>query len=281
MTVADNAVELYLSDAEFAQIASVVEAHFGISLPAEKRLLVSRRLRGPLVRAGFGDYASWARANLAGTPSAETLRLLADALTTNHTYFWREFEHFVHFRDAVLPERIAAHQSDKDLRVWCAAAATGEEPYQLAMIVRDALGTNPDWKGGVLATDLSEKALATARAGTYPADRLEGLPEAWRNKYVRLRPDGSGTMDPSLKADVTYRRLNLLQDRWNFRRPFDVIFCRNVLIYFEPPIRERVVTNLIQWLLPGGTLYVGHSEALPRKWGLRPLGPGMWRKERA
>jgi chemotaxis protein methyltransferase CheR len=131
----------------------------------------------------------------------------------------------------------------------------------------------------VLATDVSAKALAFARAGRYPADRLAALPEPWRRKYVQVGSDGAGTMSATIKSDVTFRRLNLLNEPWRFRREFDVIFCRNVLIYFDPPVKDQVVSGLVRWLAPGGTLYVGHAEALPaRRWPITSQGPGIWRK---
>lgn len=269
--------ELALTEADFARVSSLAERLFGISLPPDKRLLVARRLRGPVQRAGYGDFASWAAAHLREPLSPGVVSQLADVLTTNHTYFWREPEHFVNFRDHTLPERIRAHQQDRDLRVWCAASATGEEPYQIAMILRDTL-VDGRWTAGLLATDLSGKALQSARDGEYSADRLASLPKAWREKYVDVHPDGSGTMSPKLKQDITFRRLNLLHQPWRFRVRFDVIFCRNVLIYFEGPVRDRVVTGLVEWLAPGGVLYVGHAEALPRKWPLSSLGPGIWRR---
>lgn len=270
--------ELEMSDSDYGVFAAFVERHLGIQLPPEKRALVARRMRAVVGRSGQGSFHRWVKAALS-SPSSELLSELADALTTNHTHFWREPEHLEHLRDCALPERMATNERSRDLRVWCAAAATGEEPYQLAMILRDALSASSGWKGGLLATDISEKALATARAGIYPADRLSGLPEPWLRRYVSRSADGSGVMAPALRNDITFRRLNLLGDSWPFRAPFDIIFCRNVLIYFDPPTRERTVGKLVRWLAPGGFLYVGHSESIPsQRWSLVSQGASIWKR---
>lgn len=269
-----------LSEAEFGLIAETVERHLGINLPPAKKAMVHQRLRTPLLRAGFGSWVEFTVRALREPLSPQTLGLLADALTTNHTAFWREPEHFEHFRDRVLPERIAARSREKDLRVWCAATATGEEPYQLAMILADAL-RGKGWRAGLLATDVSERALGIARAGRYPPERLSRLPPAWRSAYVRFGADGAGSMEASLKADITFRRLNLLNP-WPFRHPFDVIFCRNVLIYFESDLRHRVIGRLIDQLCVGGVLYVGHTESVSRgAFPIRALANGVWQKEAA
>ncbi|MEQ1502591.1 MAG: protein-glutamate O-methyltransferase CheR [Myxococcota bacterium] len=269
--------EVVLTDADFAALQALVERHLGIRMPAAKRALVSQRLRGPVARSGLGTWRAWADANLGRPPDAALLSVLADALTTNHTCFWREPEHFVVFRDRVLPEQLQAHARDKDLRVWCAAAATGEEPYQLAMLLRD--GVPSGWTAGLLATDISARALAFARVGRYDADRLASLPAAWRDRYVTVDPSGAGTIRAELRRDITFRRLNLLNPDWPFRLPFDVVFCRNVLIYFDPPVRDAVVDRLVERLRPGGVLFVGHAESLPtRRWPITSMGPGIWRR---
>lgn len=265
-----------LPEAAFRRIAEVVERHLGIRLPPEKRTMVEQRLRRPLERARHASWAAFAASLTEPIPVA-TMDLLANALTTNHTAFWREPEHFVHYRDEVLPERLEANARTRDLRVWCAAAATGEEPYQLAMIQQDAVPSG--WTAGLLATDVSERALATARAGRYAAERLARLPPAWRERYVE--PDGTGgVMAPQLRSQITFRRLNLLGP-WSFQRKFDVVFCRNVLIYFEAPVRDAIVRRLVDQLVVGGVLYVGHTENVRRDLApIAQLATGAWRKVR-
>ncbi|MEQ1571276.1 MAG: protein-glutamate O-methyltransferase CheR [Myxococcota bacterium] len=271
-----SALELSMTDAEYAAFGKVIEHHLGIRLPPEKRLLVERRMQSVVARSGCESYRAWAATHL-DRPTQRLWSDLADALTTNHTFFWREPGHFEHLRDVSLPERLAARRQERDLRVWCAASATGEEPYQLAMILRD--GVPADWRAGLLATDVSAKALDQARRGTYPADHLAALPEEWRRKYVQFDRTGAGTMSAPLKGDVTFRRLNLIRDTWPFRTQFDIVFCRNVLIYFDPPVRDRVVTGIVDLIAPGGYLYVGHAESLPAgKWPLTSVAPSVWRR---
>ncbi|MEZ4239836.1 MAG: protein-glutamate O-methyltransferase CheR [Myxococcota bacterium] len=274
---ATASLELKVDDRAFRRLASVVEQHLGIRLPDEKRPLVVRRMRSLVLSSGARDLGEWVDRHLQRAPTPALLSELADALTTNHTFFWREPDHFEHLRDHALRDRLAAKAQQRDLRVWCAAAATGEEPYQLAMILRD--GVPAGWQAGLLATDVSAKALQAARAGRYPADRLEGLPKPW-HRWVALDADGGhGTIRDELRRDVTFRRLNLVRDRWPFRAPFDIVFCRNVLIYFDPPVRDKVVGGIVSQLAVGGYLYVGHSESVPAgKWPLAGVASGVWRK---
>lgn len=266
-----------LPEAAFRRISEVVERHLGIRLPPEKRTMVEQRLRRPLEQAGHATWAAFAAGLTEPVPLA-TMDLLANALTTNHTAFWREPEHFVHYRDEVLPERLEAKARTRDLRVWCAAAATGEEPYQLAMIQQDAVP--PGWTAGLLATDISERALTTARAGRYSAERLGRLPPRWRERYVQADATG-GVMTPALRSQITFRRLNLLGP-WSFQGRFDVVFCRNVLIYFEAPVRDGIVRRLVDQLEVGGVLYVGHTENVRRDLApIAQLATGVWRKVRS
>jgi chemotaxis protein methyltransferase CheR len=272
---------LNLGDAEFRAIRELLHSGFGIALAAEKRALVAGRLQKVLRDRGGISFAEYYR-QVVEDASGRELSELINRLSTNHTFFNREKDHFEHFRQVALPEAMRRGQArgDKDLRVWCAASSTGEEPYMLAICLREVFGAaHRDWEVGLLATDISERALATARLGAYPADRMEGLPSHLREKYFRPRGAGFEAV-PDLKALITFRRFNLINPGYPFKRAFDAIFCRNVLIYFDPPTKEKVVASMARFLRPGGYLYLGHSETLGRETEhYRYVRPAVYRRK--
>ena len=269
---------LSIGDAEFRIISDLIQGQFGIQLPEAKRGLVEQRLRSLVRELGCDSFAEFCRTHMRGAPSREILSRMVDRISTNHTFFWRESEHFVHFRDTVLPELAQSRTSDRDLRLWCAAAATGEEPWTLAMLVTEALG-GEGWRAGVLATDISARALEIAEQGVYTAENIKGLPKALKDRWLVPLPNGGLSMHDKLRAEVTFRRLNLIGEDFPFRRPFDVVFCRNVMIYFDEPTRRDVVARIAKVTTSGGRLYIGHSETLGREdpnW--RFERPGVYRR---
>jgi chemotaxis protein methyltransferase CheR len=258
--------ELVLSEAEFAKIRELLHSGFGIKLSEEKRTLVMGRLQKLLREKGnigFGEYYNQVVSDRSGREMSE----LINRLSTNHTFFNREKAHFDDFLTASLPEAAerARRRGARDIRVWCAAASTGEEPYMLAMLMREFFGQDfKNWDLGLLATDISEKALAVAKDGVYSAERMRDLPVPLKERY--FRPHGSDfEAIPSLKQDLTYRRLNLINPEYPFKKMFEVIFCRNVMIYFDTPTKEAVVARMARHLVPGGHLFIGHAETLGRE----------------
>ena len=276
--------DMEISDADFARTSELVRRHFGIHLPEAKRAMVGSRLVRAVRASGCRSFGEYFQRHLQN-PDPETLSGLIDAISTNHTYFHREAEHFWLLRDRVLPElmKLPEVAAARDLRVWCAAASSGEEPYTLAMLIKGVTeGLQPAWRGGLLATDISDQALSKARAGVYPTEGTRKLPrELWSRWFVD-RPDGTSEVRPELRAEVTYRRLNLMNATFPFKAPFQVIFCRNVMIYFEDDTRRALVERLHHALIPGGYLFIGHAETLSGL-GARftPVQPGVYRKERA
>ncbi|RMH52918.1 MAG: chemotaxis protein CheR [Alphaproteobacteria bacterium] len=267
--------EIPLPDAAFRAIAARIHALTGIVLRDHKRQMVSTRLGRRLRALGLADYDSYLALLDGPQGAAETVELI-NALTTNLTSFFREAHHFADLRAAVIAPRIAARAGR--LRIWSAGCSTGEEPYSIQMTMLEAGALDRPWDYRLLATDLDSAVLARAEAGVYAADRLAGVPPALRAGAFRARPDGSFEVVPALKAAVRFRRLNLL-DPWPFRGPFDAIFCRNVLIYFDAATKAALVDRFAEMLTPDGTLYLGHSESLlgdhPR---LRPCGRTIYRR---
>jgi chemotaxis protein methyltransferase CheR len=271
-----------LGRAEFSDLQQFVHAHLGIHLNETKMSMVEQRLRPWVETLGFQTFRDFIdRALKKPTPAVMTE--LVNRITTNHTYFNRESEHFTYLSSVVLPEittRARSRPGKPTFRMWCAAASRGHEPYTLAMLQRKFWGPEYNsWDAGLLATDISEKALGTAIVGRYPDEEVQALPKDLREKYLRKVTEDEWEVAPELKRDVTYRKFNLNDASYPFRRPFDAIFCRNVLIYFDPPTKRDVVTKLAQVLEPKGYLFVGLAESLGREVGtLRAVQAGVYQK---
>jgi chemotaxis protein methyltransferase CheR len=271
-------------EADFRRIAALIHAATGIVLSERKKMLAYSRLAPLVRRSGLTSFGAFLDA-LAGDEA--TMTEVVAALTTNHTYFHREPHHFDHFESVVRPDLVRRAHSGAEARIWSAGCSTGEEIWTLMMVL---LG--PDRADGLklargkllaLASDISVHALAGARAATYPASALEALPEPLRRTWC-TETSGSGephlAIDPAVQALVRFRELNLMGD-WPMQRPFDVIFCRNVMIYFDLPTKERLVERFTRQLVPGGYLYIGHSERVsgPASALLEPVGPTIYRRK--
>jgi chemotaxis protein methyltransferase CheR len=253
-----------LGDKEFAFLSDFVYKHCGIVLGEHKRQLVQgrlvRRLRA-LRLEGFDDYVNLLR----NEPDAE-LGELASAISTNVTSFFREMHHYDLLANELLPKWLEKKRRSSDrLRIWSAGCSTGEEPYALAMVLAEAmerLGGNIDAR--ILATDLSPQALGTARAGMYSLERMGGISDERRNRWFLKgegKYEGLACVHPRLRELVTIQPLNLLHD-WPMRGPFDAIFCRNVVIYFDKPTKQRLFERYAGLLEQGGYLFLGHSESM-------------------
>jgi chemotaxis protein methyltransferase CheR len=241
----------------FAQICDLVYRRAGIRLGPGKEALVVSRLTRKLREAGcrsFQDYARLAETN------TDTLAAMVEALTTNYTAFFREPAHFDYLRDVILPDQAQR----PGFHIWCAAAATGEEPYSLAFTLMEALGPGVVSRGKILATDISTQALATARRAIYPAAAFSSMPGDWMPKYL-LRGEGRNSGQFKVKPEVArlieFKPLNLMED-FEHSGLFTLISCRNVMIYFDRKTQERLVNRMARSLEPGGHLFVGHSESL-------------------
>jgi len=252
----ESARQAALSDQEFGLLAARVQALTGIVLPLHKRQLVISRLRKRLRSLGIDGFGAYIAYLDSPEGEAETGELI-NVITTNLTAFFREGHHF---------EDLARTQGGRGptsgrVRVWSAACSTGEEPYSIAMTLLNAGlgGAGSDLR--ILATDLDTEALGKAKAGIYGEDRVEACPGDYRQKYFEKLPDGKFRVGPRPRALLTFNQLNL-HDPWPMKGPFDVIFCRNVLIYFGAEAKQAIVGRFVELLRPGGTLYLGHSESM-------------------
>lgn len=255
-----------LTDEDFEKLCAIIYARFGISLSEKKRHLVLGRLCDVLQRRGFKSFDEYLT-YLALDQSGHAVSELADRISTNHTFFFREQMHFSFLFERALPEIVLSLKAAgaRDLRIWCAGCATGEEAYTLAMLLLEFFNLEyPQWSAGVLATDISTHALAFARAGVYPAERAALVPPALKARYLKPKGKGQLVISERVRQEVTFRRFNLMNPVFPFKKPFHIIFCRNVMMYFDVTAREALVRRLYDVTASDGYLFVGHSEGLER-----------------
>jgi chemotaxis protein methyltransferase CheR len=252
-----------LSARNFERVAQFVYEYSGIKIPSGKTTMLEGRLRRRLRATGiesFDDYCAYLFEE--GGIQQETVYLI-DAVTTNKTDFFREPRHFDYLREQVLP--LLARSGRREIKAWSSACSTGAEPYTLAMVLEEALGAKRDLTYSIAATDLSTEVLENALRGVYPNDVLAAVPPALRAKYVMPSRDPGrpeGRIVPQLRSKVGFGRLNLVTDRFALDRDLDIVFCRNVLIYFDKPTQEKVVRQICNHIRPGGYLFLGHSESI-------------------
>ena len=256
-----------ISDREFHLLRTLVHEKFGINLTQEKRALLVGRLGRLLRTGGFRNFEAYYDYLLADS-TGSALDSLVNRISTNYTFFYRESEHFDFFSSVVLPELDGRMKREnyRDLRLWCAGCSSGQEPYTLAMLLLEYFGEEYGrWKAGLLATDISAKALETATRGIYPEEALDRLPPLLKRRYFRRVGQEEYEVKKEVKNEITFRRFNLMNDRFPFRRPFHVIFCRNVMIYFDQPTRDSLIRRFYESMVPEAYLFIGHSETLGRK----------------
>jgi chemotaxis protein methyltransferase CheR len=260
-SAASRGPEFAFTAADHRAIAAMVYDEVGILLPDGKMQLVYGRVAPRVRSCGLASVAEYV--TLIGRDADERARMI-DALTTNHTSFFRESHHFDDFVARIWPDLRDRLAKGGRVRMWSAACSSGEEPYTwlMAMLGSDRTAAQRVLKGDfrLLATDVSPSVLETARAGRYSAQTLRTVPAALRSAWVRGKGDDL-VIDPMLREAVSFRPLNLLGD-WPIKGMFDTIFCRNVMIYFDEPTKARLQSRLADRLVPGGMMYIGHSERL-------------------
>jgi len=262
MQVNDN---IAISSEEFKLLRDLVYERFGINLTESKRDLVVSRLQNVLQLQGFVSFKSYYQ-YLITDRTNQGLSELINQISTNFSYFYRENAHFDFFSKQALPQLIEKlrHRNSYDIRLWTAGCSTGEEPYMLIMLMLEHLGLDyGNWDAGLLATDISERVLKTAAKALYPLDRIERVPAHIRQRYFKTAGNGMAAVSSKVKEGITLRRFNLMNP-FPFKKPFQMIFCRNVMIYFDKPTRDKLIKRFHQFLEPGGYLFIGHSESLGR-----------------
>lgn len=256
-----------MTDAEFGALRDLIYKVAGISLGDNKKQLLVARLGRRLRMLGLATFAHYHQRLVAEDPGGDEMREMLNCVTTNKTDFFRENHHFEYLRDHVLREakERAARGGPRRLRIWSAGCSTGEEPYSIAMTLLDALGGTGGWDIKILASDLDTQVLATAEKGIYAQERVASLPESIKHAhFLRGKGDSDGLVRvrPELQKLISFRRINFVETPWPIRTHFDLIFCRNVIIYFDRDTQRRLFERMREKVAPHGYLFVGHSENL-------------------
>ncbi len=266
-----------ITDSEFQRIVSYVKKNYGIDL-SQKRVLVGGRLENYLARNGYANYDEY-MAKVEKNPKGSEATDLVNILTTNHTYFMRENEHFEFMKNVALPWAKAKAMNTKDLRIWCGASSTGEEPYTLAMVIQDFLGIeHKSWDARLLATDISKRVLEHAMKGVYLKEHIDPLPENWKRHYFKQIGPEEFVVKDDLKKEVIFRQFNLM-DPLPFKRKFHIVFLRNVMIYFQDDTKYQLIQRIYDHMEPGGYLFIGLTERLDRRMmKFNYVQPSIYRK---
>ena len=250
---------LVISDKDFDRLVSFVQGKYGIDLH-QKRQLVTSRLAGTVKSMGYKSFTEYVDF-LLKKGSGDDINQLLSRITTNYTYFMREVESFDFFMGTILPDVVGRHQHDKCLSVWSAACSSGEEPYNVSMYMMDYLGGQASaWDTRLLASDISLDALAKAKRGVY--ELPDTIPPHWKKSYFVPAAGGKFEVAPRIKQNVIFKQFNLM-DPILFKRKFDVIFCRNVMIYFDQPTKSALAKRMFDATVPGGYLIISKAENLP------------------
>ncbi|MDO9433576.1 MAG: protein-glutamate O-methyltransferase [Pseudomonadota bacterium] len=256
--------EFLFTEDDFKQIAQILHSHAGIALAEGKAALVYSRLAKRLRSLGLRSFREYC-ALVEDKQGVDERQAMMAALTTNVTRYFREPHHFDHLRDVVMPKLVERARRGGRIRLWSAACSNGQEPYSMALTVLQALPDAANLDVKILATDIDPNMIAEGRAGIYREDAVTPIPLDLRRKWFKKAAGGAWEVADELRTLVSFRELNLIGD-WPMKGKFDVIFCRNVVIYFDEPTQERIWSRFAPLLEPGGTLYIGHSE--------RVSGPG-------
>ncbi len=268
---------IHFTDEEFVRLRNYVISNFGIDL-TKKRILAECRMSNELEKLGIPAMGQFLD-QMESDKSGRLQSILLNRLTTNYTYFMREMAHFEFLEKTILPE-LKGRSETEPYRIWSAGCSSGEECYSAAMVMKN-YGMLGGWLPpySIRGTDVSDRALKVAREGRYPLSELEKLPELWRKTFVEAEPGGRYfTVTPSVRANVEFLRMNLLKPYFGIRE-YDLIFCRNVMIYFDESSRRKLIENLYRSIKTDGYLFVGHTELLPRNHELfEYVCPAIYRK---
>jgi chemotaxis protein methyltransferase CheR len=268
----------------YARLAKRIEAVCGIKLPENKRCMVESRLRRHLRKSGWGELEAYYRYLFREGGLEHELPAIVDVITTNKTDFFREDDHFETLTHVLIPRLEDSHGAglDTPLRVWSAACSSGQEPYTLAMVLADYATARPGFDFDVYASDISPTMLDQARRGIYPLDALAPIPERMRRAYLLKARDPERRefrVAPEIRAKVHFAWYNLLEGSPPFGTAMHVVFCRNVIMYFDQPAQAAAIHGLADALVPGGFLVVGHSETAARAGApLRLIAPTVYER---
>jgi chemotaxis protein methyltransferase CheR len=266
---------IHLTDAEFDFIVSFMKSNYGINL-INKRLLIESRMYNTLMERSFTSFSQYFEVIKSKQP--DEIGLLINKLTTNHTYFMREIQHFDFLKNVILPHHLKNNKGH-DIRTWSAGCSSGEEAFTIAMTMKDFFGMDyASWDTTILATDISTKVLSIAQSKAYDEESLKDVPELYKKKFFHHRTDGLFDLNDDIRKQVVFRIFNLM-DPFQYKKQFDIIFCRNVMIYFDQQTKNALINKFYDALAPGGYLLIGHSESVQRDASaFRYIQPSVYQK---
>ena len=255
-----------LSDREFHRFSAFIYDHAGIKMPPAKKTMLEARLQKRLKANSIGSFEEYSDYVFSQEGRATELIHLIDVVTTNKTDFFREPGHFDFMVKTALPNILNARGPSRDpVRIWSAGCSTGEEPYTMAMVLSEFATGRPDFKAAITASDICTQVLQTARTGIYPEERTDPIPLNLKKKYLMRSREKSKSLVricPQLRSLVSFKRINFMDDDLGLAEKMDIIFCRNVVIYFDKPTQQTLMRKFHKQLKPGGYLFIGHSETL-------------------
>ena len=272
-----------LSDKTFSRFSSLIYDEVGIKLPLAKKIMLEARLNKRLKAGGFKSFDDYADFVFSAEGREKELVSLIDVVTTNKTDFFREPAHFEFLVKVAVPSLIDSHEAGfkSPFKIWSAGCSTGEEPYTMSMVLSEFAATRPGFQASILATDISTTVLAKAKNAIYTEENVDSIPLSLKKKYLLKSKDRNKPMvriAPQQRSMITFQRLNFMEE-FSMREQMDVIFCRNVIIYFDKPIQERLLNRFHRQLVTGGYLFLGHSETTSGlNVPLRPVASTVYRK---
>jgi chemotaxis protein methyltransferase CheR len=271
-----------MTDEDFKRLSTFVYGELGIKMPYPKKIMLQCRLQKRVNDLKLESFAEYLEFVFSKEGKEDEMIKMIDLVTTNKTDFFRESSHFDYMKDVVLPGLIQEKPSRKSIRIWSAACSSGEEPYTIAIVLKEFLEAYPEIDFEIFGTDISTRILQKASLAIYTEDRIAGIAIETKRKYFLRSKDPYGKtvrVIPEIRSRVTFQRLNLMDNYYDVDREFDIVFCRNVLIYFDRPSQQNVINKLAARLKPDGYFFLGHSESITNmKVPLRQIRPTIFRK---
>lgn len=270
-----------MSERDFKRLSSFIERELGIKMPATKQVMLESRLARRIRIHGLNNYEEYVDFVFSDEGARTELIHMIDAVTTNKTDFFREADHFDYLLNTLLPAR--SSPPGEPFKIWSAGCSTGEEPYTMAMVLEEHRRANPSFTYSVHATDISTKVLSTAVNGVYEEEKVSVVPMDYKKRYLLRSKDPAKRVvrvRPELRSRIRFERLNLMDEAFHLPHVFDVIFCRNVIIYFDRQTQESLIGKFYHQLKEGGHLFLGHSETMTGMHvPFRSVAPTVYRKE--
>ena len=278
----NQAFKTKMTDADFNKLGSFVYEELGIKMPYQKKIMLQSRLQKRLADLRIATFREYIEFVFSKEGQQDEIIKIIDLITTNKTDFFRESSHFDYLTNTALPEICADKPLRKVIKIWSAGCSSGEEPYTIAIVLREYLQKYPDLDFSVFSTDISHRILQKAATSIYPEERINVIPKNIKHKYfLRSKDQSTKTVKlvPEIRSRVNFQRLNFMDPVYPVENGFDIIFCRNVLIYFDRETQQKVITKLAEKLVTNGFFFLGHSESITNmKVPLQQIKPTIFRK---